>query len=87
MWVTLYQWSCHLTGVYYNWSFIGAGAYLILFQASTWLTELLSKRKYPDYAEYQQRVGRFLPKLSIETPGEWKANKAKKTTDSGVKKA
>ena len=35
--------------------------YLALFQASTWLTELITGRKYPTYGEYQRRVGKFLP--------------------------
>lgn len=45
-----------------NWCFTGALSYLILFQASTWLTELLSAGKYADYRVYQQKVGKFLPK-------------------------
>lgn len=61
VWVTLYLWSCLATGAWYNWSGIGAVGYLILFQASTWLTELLSSRKYPEYKVYQQKVGKFLP--------------------------
>jgi hypothetical protein len=45
--------------------------YLILFQASTWFTELITSEKYPQYALYQQRVGKFLPKtktVSMEEP-------------------
>ncbi len=38
-------------------------AYLALFQGSTWLTEKISARKYPEYREYQKRVGMFVPKL------------------------
>ncbi|KAJ4304837.1 hypothetical protein N0V90_000365 [Kalmusia sp. IMI 367209] len=71
VWVALYQWSCFETDTFVNWSFGAALSYLILFQASTWLTELLSAKKYPDYKIYQQRVGRFLPKgatQSMETP-------------------
>ncbi|KAL8837108.1 MAG: hypothetical protein Q9170_002665 [Blastenia crenularia] len=61
IWVTLYLWSCYLTHTYYNWTGVGAVAYLILFQASTWFTELLTERKYPDYKIYQKRVGMFVP--------------------------
>lgn len=60
-WVVLYVWSCLVTKTWYNWSGIGAVAYLFLFQASTWLTELLSAGKYPEYKIYQQQVGKFLP--------------------------
>ena len=70
-WVLLYGWSCWVTQTYYNWSIIGAVAYLILFQASTWFTELISARKYPEYKEYQKRVGKFLPKLPGGPPGDF----------------
>lgn len=61
VWVSLYVWSCLVTRTWYNWTGIGALSYLFLFQASTWLTELLSARKYPEYKIYQQKVGKFLP--------------------------
>jgi hypothetical protein len=50
-----------------NWTFAGAFGYLILFQASTWFTELLSARKYPDYKIYQERVGKFFPKMATKS--------------------
>jgi hypothetical protein len=56
---------------------VGAASYLILFQASTWFTELITARKYPEYKEYQQRVGKFLPKLSTDLPGDFSDQKAK----------
>jgi steroid 5-alpha reductase family enzyme len=70
-WVCLYQWSCLETSTYLNWTGAGAAGYLILFQASTWLTELITAGKYPEYKVYQQRVGKFLPKAdtkSMELP-------------------
>lgn len=45
-------------------------SYVILFQGSTWFTELITAGKYPEYKEYQLRVNRFLPKLSTDLPGE-----------------
>ncbi|KAL8984285.1 MAG: hypothetical protein Q9177_004744 [Variospora cf. flavescens] len=63
VWVALYAWSCYVTKSYYNWSGVGAVAYLILFQASTWFTELVTAKKYPDYKVYQERVGKFVPNL------------------------
>lgn len=78
IWVVLYQWSCWITNVYFNWTIVGALSYLILFQASTWFTELISAKKYPEYAEYQKRVGKFLPRLSTDLPGDFKDKQASK---------
>lgn len=63
VWIALYQWACWESQTYVNWCFAAAFSYLILFQASTWLTELLSAQKYPEYKIYQERVGKFLPKV------------------------
>lgn len=46
-------------------------AYMCLFQASTWFTELISAKKYPEYKEYQNRVGKFYPKLFSNLPGDF----------------
>jgi steroid 5-alpha reductase family enzyme len=70
-WVCLYQWCCLESWTYINWTGAGALGYLILFRASTWLTELVSAGKYPEYKVYQERVGKFLPKAltqSMEAP-------------------
>ncbi len=77
IWVSLYQWSCFVTGSLYNWTAIGAVAYLGLFQASTWFTELITSGKYPEYKEYQQRVGMFIPRLFSDLPGDFSEKKAK----------
>ena len=69
-WVVLYQWSCFNTDQLYNWTGIGTLGLLCLFQGSTWLTEKLSAQKYPEYKEYQKRVGKFIPRLSHELPGD-----------------
>lgn len=66
-WVCLYQWACLESWTYINWTCAGAFGYLILFQASTWLTELLSAGKYPEYKVYQERVGKFLPKANTKS--------------------
>ena len=66
-WVALYQWCCLETETYANWAGMGALAYLLLFQGSTWLTELLSAGKYPEYKVYQERVGKFLPKFGTKS--------------------
>lgn len=67
VWVCLYQWCCCESWTFVNWGFAGAFSYLMLFQSSTWLTELLSMRKYSEYNEYRQRVGKFLPKLATQS--------------------
>jgi protein-S-isoprenylcysteine O-methyltransferase Ste14 len=76
IWFALYQWSCFTTGTLWNWTGIGAMSYLILFQSSTWFTELITSRKYPEYKEYQARVGKFIPKLSSDLPGDFSDRKA-----------
>ena len=77
VWVLLYGWSCWVTKTYYNWSVIGAVLYLVLFQASTWFTELISAKKYPEYKEYQKRVGKFLPRLPGGLPGDFSDKRGK----------
>jgi protein-S-isoprenylcysteine O-methyltransferase Ste14 len=42
--------------------FIWAGLVALLVYKSNWEEELLAKR-YPDYADYKARTGRFFPKL------------------------
>lgn len=77
-WVCLYQWSCMESWTYVNWSFAGAFGYLILFQSSTWLTELISAGKYPEYKVYQERVGKFLPKANTKNMSAPQTEKEKK---------
>jgi steroid 5-alpha reductase family enzyme len=71
-WVAMYQWSCLVSGSLYNWSGLGALGYLALFQGSTRFTEQISGGKYPEYKEYQARVGKFLPRFNVEPPN-WDA--------------
>ena len=71
VWITVYAWGAYITRGYFNWSVVGPLSYMLLFQGSTWLTELISTQKYPEYAEYQKRVGRFLPKLPGGLPGDF----------------
>ena len=64
----------------------------MLFQGSTWLTELISAKKYAEYKLYQERVSRFLPKANTKsmdekekTPGKQHRN-AEKAKGSGKSK-
>jgi len=84
IWVIIYQWGCWSSEVLYNWTFLGAVSYLFLFQASTWFTELVTAGKYPEYAEYQQRVAKFLPKLSTSLPGDFSDKKAKPKVEDAI---
>ncbi|KAJ5933410.1 hypothetical protein N7454_005739 [Penicillium verhagenii] len=77
-WLTMYIWSAYRTENYLQWTGLGVIGYLAIFQGSTRLTETISAGKYPEYSEYQARVGRFLPRLSVE---------AKKSKSKGKKTA
>lgn len=68
----------------YNWTFIGAMSYLILFQASTWFTELITASKYPEYKEYQSRVSKFLPSLYTDLPGDFSDQRAVKMVQERI---
>lgn len=63
VWVAMYQWACFETLSVWNWTFVGALSYLLLFQGSTRLTEGITSKKYPEYKTYQQKVGKFLPNI------------------------
>ena len=84
VWVTLYLWSCAVTGTWYHWAGFGAFAYLALFQASTWLTELLSTQKYPEYKDYQKMAGKFLPSFNTK-PHVFSGHRSSNSTN-GVSK-
>ncbi|PWY91056.1 DUF1295 domain protein [Aspergillus heteromorphus CBS 117.55] len=66
IWLTLYLWNAYRTESYIQWTGIGLLGYLLIFQGSTRLTESISASKYPEYREYQARVGRFIPRLSVK---------------------
>jgi steroid 5-alpha reductase family enzyme len=61
IWFFLYQWSCLASKNLYSWLAVGPTFLIMLFQGSTWLTELITSGKYPEYREYQRSVGMFVP--------------------------
>lgn len=63
IWITFYFFSVAATARYINWSMAGCLLLIILFQSSSNFSEAISAEKYPLYKDYQQRVGRFFPKL------------------------
>ncbi|KAF3386191.1 hypothetical protein F1880_000457 [Penicillium rolfsii] len=80
VWLTMYAWAAYRTETYASWIGVGVVGYLLIFQGSTRLTEAISAEKYPEYSEYQARVGRFLPRLSVE------AKKSKPTAKKAAAK-
>jgi steroid 5-alpha reductase family enzyme len=69
IWYILYQWSCYATKVMYSWTGFGVMFLMMLFQGSTWLTELITAGKYPEYKHYQRLVGMQIPTLTpYKTP-------------------
>ncbi|KAH6897253.1 hypothetical protein B0T10DRAFT_506833 [Thelonectria olida] len=61
IWFVLYQWSCFATNNLFSWTFAGSASLILLFQGSTWLTELITAKKYEEYELYQKNVGMFIP--------------------------
>jgi steroid 5-alpha reductase family enzyme len=63
IWLSFYLFSVAATGRWVNWSLAGAVLLMLLFLGSSDFSEKISSGKYPAYADYQKRVGRFFPKL------------------------
>jgi steroid 5-alpha reductase family enzyme len=61
MWWSFYLFSVTASGQWLNWTIIGAVLLTLLFQGSTGITEKLSLRKYPEYADYQKVTSRLMP--------------------------
>ncbi|KKK15772.1 hypothetical protein P175DRAFT_0506651 [Aspergillus ochraceoroseus IBT 24754] len=78
IWLTLYLWSAYRTENYVQWTGLGVVGLLLIFQGSTRLTENISAGKYPEYKEYQARVGRFIPRFSAAPKYKTTKKKSKK---------
>jgi len=63
IWVMIFLFSVNATGNWGNFSIIGCLLLIILFQGSSWLSESISSEKYTEYKEYQQKTGKFFPKI------------------------
>jgi steroid 5-alpha reductase family enzyme len=61
MWWTYYVFSVAAGAGWLNWTITGAVLLTLLFQGSTGLTEKISARKYPGYAQYQRTTSRLMP--------------------------
>ena len=61
IWICFYLFGVGASGEWINWTISGAVLLVLLFQGSTLLTESISSKKYPDYAEYIRNVPKFIP--------------------------
>jgi len=61
VWIVFYFFSVAATGIWLNWSVIGAILLILLFRGSSNFSESISAGKYPLYEDYQKKVARFLP--------------------------
>lgn len=60
IWVCFYLFSVAASGQWLNWSIAGSLLLIVLFQGSSNFSEEISAGKYPQYADYQKRVPRFI---------------------------
>jgi steroid 5-alpha reductase family enzyme len=63
IWICFYFFSVVASGLWINWSIMGALLLVLLFQGSANFSEEISAKKYPHYGEYQKKVGKFIPYL------------------------
>lgn len=63
IWIVIYFFSVSATGIWLNWSIIGAILLVLLFWGSSNFSESISEGKYPEYEEYKKRVPRLVPFL------------------------
>lgn len=61
IWFCFYLFSIAASGQWINWSVAGCLLLIVLFAGSSNLSEDISSSKYPEYADYQKRVSRFIP--------------------------
>jgi steroid 5-alpha reductase family enzyme len=63
IWFSYYLVSAAAVSKKWSWSGGGCLSLCILFQGSSWLTEQITVRKYPEYIEYQRVVPLYVPNL------------------------
>jgi len=61
IWIIFYFFSVSASGQWINWSVMGAILLVLLFWGSSNFSESISAGKYPEYADYQKKVPRFIP--------------------------
>jgi steroid 5-alpha reductase family enzyme len=63
IWISFYFFGVAASGQWINITLSGSLLLVLLFMGSTQLTESISSEKYPDYADYQKEVPRFIPAI------------------------
>lgn len=61
IWIVFYFFSVSATGLWLNWSIMGALLLVLLFFGSSNFSESISVEKYSAYNSYKQQVPRFIP--------------------------
>ena len=61
IWISFYIFSVGAGIGVFNWSIIGAALLVVLFIGSSAFGEEISGSKYPEYADYQENVSKFVP--------------------------
>ena len=64
-WVSVYLVGVSASGQWINWTIGGVILLILLFRGSSDFSEGISSGKYPAYKNYQERVGRFIPKIKF----------------------
>ena len=60
IWIAFYFFSVSATGDFLNWSVTGCILLVLLFYFSAKFSEGISKKKYPEYKDYQKNTPMFL---------------------------
>ena len=61
IWIVFYFFSVSATGLWLNWSVMGAILLILLFYGSSNFSESISISKYPEYLDYKNKTPRFVP--------------------------
>ena len=69
IWVVFYLVAAHASGMWFNATMAGAILLILLFWGSSNFSEEISASKYPEYAAYQKKTGRFIPKWPLKMNG------------------
>lgn len=60
-WIAFYVFTIAAGAGIINWTIVAPLLLVALFQGSSWLGELISRSKYPAYADYCKTVSKFFP--------------------------
>lgn len=61
MWITVFVFGVAASGQVFHWTGLGFPLLILIFIASTRLTETISSEKYEAYSDYQAGVPKFIP--------------------------